>query len=152
MEKVASTSHDESITCSSENKKELLENATINQSSIIDQSSDGDDLSKPTNQSYYSNLNVSAEFPSECVEMSDSDLQESDIFNALKMLGNPSFQKMAPKASETSTPIDPNNQGNQLSNDIYLAYSQLASSFADLSKQLHEERIKNSLLNDEILL
>ena len=79
----------------------------------------------------------------------NSKLQESDIFNALKMLDNPTFQKMAPKASETTTPIDSNNQGNQLGNDIYLAYSQLASSFADLSKQLHEERIKNSLLNDE---
>ena len=83
------------------------------------------------------------------MEIYDSNLQESDIFNALKMLDNPTFQKMAPKASETSTPIDSNNQENQLGNDIYIAYSQLASSFADLSKQLHEERIKNSLLNDE---
>ena len=56
---------------------------------------------------------------------------------------------MAPKASEPTTPTDPNNQGNHLGNDIYLAYSQLASSFADLSKQLHEEQIKNRLLNKE---
>ena len=82
------------------------------------------------------------------MEICDSNLQESDIFNALKMLDNLTFQKMAPKASETITPIASNNQGNQLGNDIYLAYSQLASSFADLSKQLHEERIKNSLSND----
>ena len=150
LEKVASTSHDESIICSSENEEELLENATINQSSITDQISDDDDFSNPINQqSNYGHLDVSAEFPSECVEICDSKLQESDIFNALKMLDNPTFQKMAPKASETTTPIDSNNQGNQLGNDIYLAYSQLASSFADLSKQLHEERIKNSLLNDE---
>ena len=32
LENVASTSHDESIICSSENEEELLENATINQS------------------------------------------------------------------------------------------------------------------------
>eukprot|EP00112_Aurelia_sp_Birch-Aquarium-sp1_P005100 Seg158.2 transcript_id=Seg158.2/GoldUCD/mRNA.D3Y31 product="hypothetical protein" protein_id=Seg158.2/GoldUCD/D3Y31 len=57
---------------------------------------------------------------------------------------------MAPQASETSpsTPIGSNKQGSQ-GNDIFLAYSQLASSFADLSKLLHEERIKNNLLNDE---
>ena len=155
LKKVASNSLDESIICSSENEEELLENATINQSSIIDQSSDNDDLSNdhsnPINQSNYGHLDVSAEFPSECVEISDSNLQENGIFNALKLLDNPTFQKMAPKASETTTPMDSNNQGNQLGNDIFLAYSQLASSFADLSKQLHEERIKNSLLNDENL-
>ena len=153
LEKVASTSHDESIICSSENEEELLENATINQSSIIDQNSDDDDLSNdlsdPINQSNYGHLDVSAGFPSECLEISDSNLQESDIFNALKMLDNPTFQKVEPKISETTTPIVSSNQGSQLGNDIYLAYSQLASSFADLSKQLHEERIKNSLLNDE---
>ena len=149
LKKLASTSHDESIICSSDNEEDLLENPIMNQSSIIDQSSDGDDLSNPFNQSNYGHLHVSAEFPSEFVEISDSNLQENGFFNALKLLDNSNFQKMPPKASETTTPIDSNNQGNQLGNDIFLAYSQLASSFADLSKQLHEERLKNSLLSDD---
>ena len=74
LKKVASSSLDKSIICSSENEEELLENATINQSSIIDQSSDNDDLSNdlsnPINQSDYGHLDVSAEFPSEFVEIS----------------------------------------------------------------------------------
>ena len=56
---------------------------------------------------------------------------------------------MEPKAPETTTPIGSNNQGNQLGNDIFLSYSQLALLFANLSKLFHEERIKNNLSNDE---